>query len=140
MDLVFQFGFVLREGTNEQLARYIRLGRQSEERALSPQMAQLTREYMDRYESELNDRLTYAGICGKVTRERMDEVHLYKVEDGKESLIATSKVSRDYFPAGAERILHGRWKRESEPDTSVHETGRPGGSEFPGRYDRDHGS
>ena len=95
MDLVFQFGFVLREGTNEQLARYIRLGRQSEERALSPQMAQLTREYMDRYESELNDRLTYAGICGKVTRERMDEVHLYKVEDGKESLIATSKVSRD---------------------------------------------
>ena len=25
----------------------------------------------------------------------MDEVHLYKVEDGKESLIATSKVSRD---------------------------------------------
>ena len=95
MDLVFQFGFILREGTNEQLERYIRLGRQVEKRAFSPQMARLTRECMDRYESELNDRLTYAGIRGKVTREKMDEVHLYKVEDGKESLIATSKVSRD---------------------------------------------
>lgn len=95
MDLVFQYGFILREGTNEQIARYIRLGRQNESRALSPQMVQLMREYMDRYESELNDRLTYAGIRGKVTRGRMDEVYLYKVEDGKECLIATSKVSRD---------------------------------------------
>ena len=95
IDLVFQYGFILREGTNEQIARYIRLGRQNESRALSPQMVQLMREYMDRYESELNDRLTYAGIRGKVTRGRMDEVYLYKVEDGKECLIATSKVSRD---------------------------------------------
>jgi len=95
MDLVFQYGFILREGTNEQIARYIRLGHQNESRALSPQMARLMREYMDRYESELNDRLTYAGIRGKVTRGRMDEVYLYKVVDGKECLIATSKVSRD---------------------------------------------
>ena len=47
---------------------------------------------------------------------------------------------RVYFPTGTERVLHGRGKRESGSDSSVYATGRPGGSEFPGRYDRDYGS
>ena len=71
------------------------MGRRAEQQAATPQLAGLIREYMDRYEAELNDRKTYAGIRGRVTRERMNEVNLYKVEDGKECLIATSKVSRD---------------------------------------------
>lgn len=95
MDLAFRFGFIVQEGTDEQVVRYIQLGRRAEQQAATPQLAGLIREYMDRYEAELNDRKTYAGIRGRVTRERMNEVNLYKVEDGKECLIATSKVSRD---------------------------------------------
>ena len=80
MDLAFRFGFIVQEGTDEQVARYIQLGRRAEQQAATPQLAGLIREYMDRYEAELNDRKTYAGIRGRVTRERMNEVNLYKVD------------------------------------------------------------
>ena len=64
MDLAFRFGFIVQEGTDEQVVRYIQLGRRAEQQAATPQLAGLIREYMDRYEAELNDRKTSAGKRG----------------------------------------------------------------------------
>lgn len=95
MDLPFHFDFIVRGGSDEQLERYIRLGREGEKRTDSPQFARLMREFFDKYQGVLNDRTAYAGIKGKVSRDKMEEVRLYEVVDGKECLLSTTQVGKD---------------------------------------------
>lgn len=95
MDLPFHFDFIVREGSNEQLERYIRLGREGEKRTDSPQFARLMGEFFDKHQGELNDRTAYAEIKGKVSRDNMEEVRLYEVVDGKECLLSTTRIGKE---------------------------------------------
>lgn len=66
----------------------------------------------------MTDRTTYVELKGKVTKDKMENVNLYEVVDGKERLVATTHISEDghygfsfqpayqgFYTVGGEKIL-----------------------------------
>lgn len=94
-DLFGALGFIATDGTNEQLERFIRVGRQAEQEAENGNVRQLLKMTFDRYQGDLDERMHYAEVKGKVTRRHLEKLNLYEVVDGKEHLIAMTELGKD---------------------------------------------
>lgn len=96
-DLFGALEFVVNDGTNEQVERFIRVGRQAEEEAENENVRQLLKATFDRYQGDLDERMHYAEVKGRVTRRHLEKINLYEVVDGKEHLISTTELGKDGY-------------------------------------------
>ena len=117
-DMLGGLNFIVDLGDNSQVERYIQLGREAENKVGTPQLKELIKRAFDKLQGELTDRTTYVELKGKVTKDKMENVNLYEVVDGKERLVATTHISEDghygfsfqpayqgFYTVGGEKIL-----------------------------------
>ncbi|MFR7811397.1 MAG: TlpA family protein disulfide reductase [Butyricimonas faecihominis] len=117
-DMLGGLNFIVDLGDNSQVEHYIQLGREAENKAGTPQLKELIKRAFDKLQDELTDRTTYVELKGKVTKDKMENVNLYEVVDGKERLVATTHISEDghygfsfqpayqgFYTVGGEKIL-----------------------------------
>lgn len=96
IDLLGRLDYILERGSDEQIQRYIALGRKAEnDPDTYPQLVEIFKEVFDKYQYEWENRNAYVAIKGVVSKHKMEKVYLYEVVDGKEALLATTQVGKD---------------------------------------------
>ena len=94
-ELPFELEFVVISGSIEQVNRFLKLESQLTREFAEGPIQQVLDNTFARYRNILRDRSQLACVSGCVTRDKMTEVRLYEVVDGKEILLSTTRVGKD---------------------------------------------
>lgn len=115
-NIPFRLNFIAESGTPQQLERYIGLEPRLLELLDNPQIKKLAAESFEQFRSVLHQKKNYAEIRGRVEKDKMEEVNLFKVEDGAVVMIAKTDVGKDglygfsFVPADSGYYLVGGLK------------------------------
>ncbi len=93
----FRLDFIAESGKPAQISRYVGMEPRLMSLLNTPQIQKLAAETFNQHRSVLNQKMNYAEVRGRVEKDKMTKVNLFKVEDGITDLIATTNVGKDGF-------------------------------------------
>lgn len=91
----FCLNFIVELGTPQQLEHYVALEPCLMNLLDNPQIKKMAAESFEQFRSVLHQKKNYTEVRGRVEEDKMQEVNLFKVEDGAVSVIAKTNVGKD---------------------------------------------